>query len=299
MIQKRIILGDNDKIHVDTYIISPKENNAKRPAVIVCPGGAYLQCSPREGECVALKFNGAGYHAFVLEYSTEATAPGRCEFPTQLLELKKVMALIWEHEKEWQIDTEQVNILGFSAGGNLAGCYGSYWNSDLLKAEDRLAYRPAAVLLCYPLVDYVINEEENSKSMSTIVDMGEVTGKVDMRQMMLELTHKSNKAIAGVEEMSNEDKMRLSPAYHISEDTPPTFIWHTFEDHLVTVLQSLSYAAELKRHNISCEIHVYEKGDHGLSLADETSALKQSQIEPHIATWFDLAVEWLQYRKRI
>lgn len=298
MIQKRIVLGDNDKIYVDTYIMSPRENNAKRPAIIVCPGGAYLQCSPREGECVALKFNAAGYHAFVLEYSTDATEPDKCTFPTQLMELKKVMSLIFEHEKEWQIDIEQISLIGFSAGGNLAGCYGSYWNSDLLKTEDNLTYRPAAVILCYPITDYIIYDEENKKKASLSVDMGEVTGKVDMMQMLLELIHKSNKAIAGVEEMSNEVKMQLSPAYHISQDTPPTFIWHTFEDNLVTVLQSLSYAAELKRHKIPCEIHVYEKGDHGLSLADETCALKPTQLEPHIATWFGLAVEWLQYRKK-
>ena len=44
----------------------------KRPAVIVCPGGGYVYCSPREGEPIALGYAARGIHAFVLRYSTEA-----------------------------------------------------------------------------------------------------------------------------------------------------------------------------------------------------------------------------------
>ena len=63
---------DREDVTLTTYVIAEKgelRGQGKRPAVLICPGGAYMSCSDREAEPVALKFAAMGYHAFVLRYS--------------------------------------------------------------------------------------------------------------------------------------------------------------------------------------------------------------------------------------
>ena len=90
----------------------------------------------------------------------------------------------------------------------------------------------------------------------------------------------------------------VSPYYHVTKDTPATFIWHTFEDKLVNVQQSLAYARKLSEFNVPCELHVYETGHHGLSLANETTAQYENEINKNVSTWFNLAVNWLDKRMK-
>ena len=107
----------------------------KRPAVIVCPGGGYLYCSPREGEPVALRYAAAGFHAFVLRYSTGRDAGGFAP----LKEVSWAVQLLRENSEEWNIDPEKIVTCGFSAGGHLALSAG-------LLAE----HKPNAMILGYP-----------------------------------------------------------------------------------------------------------------------------------------------------
>lgn len=88
----------------------------KRPAIIVCPGGGYVYCSPREGEPIALGFAANGFHAFVLRYSTGWDAAGF----SPLEEIDWVVGYIREHADEWNIDADKILSCGFSAGGHLA-----------------------------------------------------------------------------------------------------------------------------------------------------------------------------------
>lgn len=107
----------------------------KRPAVLICPGGGYLYCSPREAEPVALRYAASGFHAFILRYSTEATAAGNAP----LAEVNWAISLLRQRAGEWNIDPEKVAICGFSAGGHLALMSG-------LMAE----HKPNAMILIYP-----------------------------------------------------------------------------------------------------------------------------------------------------
>ena len=109
----------------------------KRPAVLVCPGGGYVYCSPREGEPVALAYASKGIHAFVLRYSTKFNAAGF----KPLQEVSWAIGYIREHAQEWNIDLEKIAVCGFSAGGHLA------LSSGLL-AENK----PNAMILGYPAV---------------------------------------------------------------------------------------------------------------------------------------------------
>lgn len=107
----------------------------KRPVVLVCPGGGYLYCSPREAEPVALRYAAAGFHAFILRYSTDRKAAGNAP----LAEVNWAISLLREQAQKWNIDPEKIAVCGFSAGGHLALMSG-------LMAENK----PNAMVLIYP-----------------------------------------------------------------------------------------------------------------------------------------------------
>jgi len=88
----------------------------KRPAVLVLPGGGYQFCSNREAEPVALAFNHAGYHAFVLRYSVQQNAT----WPNPLNDYEQAIATIRARAEEWNVIPDQIAVCGFSAGGHLA-----------------------------------------------------------------------------------------------------------------------------------------------------------------------------------
>ena len=119
----------------------------KRPCLLVCPGGGYAMVSEREGEPIALCFLPQGFNVFVLRYSV---APHR--FPTQLLEVAAAMQLICQKAEEWNCDTDKIAIMGFSAGGHLAGHYSNRYNGPEVRQYFPQGVKPAASLLCYPVV---------------------------------------------------------------------------------------------------------------------------------------------------
>ena len=127
--------------------------NAKRPCLVICPGGGYCGCSQREKEPIALNFLDLGFNIFVITYSCR---PHR--FPTQLREVAALMELIYENAEKWNCNTEKIAILGFSAGGHLAAHISTSWNSDII--SDRLdianiSARPNATILGYPVISGV------------------------------------------------------------------------------------------------------------------------------------------------
>lgn len=131
---------DSKEATLEGYILDCEitfGQETKRPAVLVCPGGGYVYCSPREGEPVALAYASKGIHAFVLRYSTKFNAAGF----KPLQEVNWAIGYIREHAQEWNIDPEKIAVCGFSAGGHLA------LSSGLL-AENK----PNAMILGYPAV---------------------------------------------------------------------------------------------------------------------------------------------------
>ncbi len=85
-------------------------------------------------------------------------------------------------------------------------------------------------------------------------------------------------------ERENELAAALSPDRIADEKTPPTFIWHTANDELVPVKNSLLYAERLTSLGVPVEMHVFPDGRHGLGLAEEI---------PYVARWSGLLKEWL------
>ena len=293
MINKKFSIGNNQKTFFEVYI-SDYDNRRKKPMVIICPGGGFLDCSPCEGEPVALFFLRNGFQAGVLTYTTAASG-SVSSFPSALRDLAQAIVISREHAEEWQIDENQIVILGFSAGGNLCALYENYWKSILtgeIGGSD--SRKPNAAVLCYPLTDSRLNIEEFKALADAEVNMEQVTGK-KAEHPMREFFDEVLTAQFGTVDPDKDLLDAASPILHISKEiTPPTFVWTTFRDGLLSPMHSICYAQRLYEAGIDTELHVYHNGPHGLSLADCSSAKKQKEINAHVATWGTLAVEWLK-----
>lgn len=260
--------GSRDYVRLETYLLdtpADKIKIKKRPLVLICPGGGYEKLSYREGEPVAIHFLNQGYHACVLRYSV---APAR--HPAPLLELGTAMKIICENAAEWQVDERKIILAGFSAGAHLAASLGVFWNRErLLKAlgvekEASQTLRPAGMLLSYP----VITSEEG----------------ISHRGSFENLLGERFSGLSG----------ELSIEKQVTEDTPPCFIWHTLDDDTVPVENAFLMVSALKRAGVPAELHVFPKGEHGLSLACRTvERADGSGINEPCAQWITLADAWL------
>lgn len=252
-----------------TYIIdhSNEIGIEKRPVIIVCPGGGYEFVSDREGEMVALKLNSFGYHAVILRYSV---APDTF-YPTALTELASVVSLLHEKAEEWHIDAERILVQGFSAGGHLAASYGMFWKETFLaeeigmsaeEAEKKL--KPAGLILSYPVI---------------------TSG---------EFAHRSSfEKLLGDRYDELADKMSLEK--QVNENTPPTFLWHTYTDDCVPVQNSLLLINAYLEKKIPIEFHMYPSGGHGLGLATKYTANPGGYgIQKDSESWMELLRIWLE-----
>lgn len=253
-----------DKAELTTYVNIPN-NKQKRPALIICPGGGYVDTSTHEGECVALEFISQGFQCFVLDYSTLKHNPQNCQYPQSLIELSKTIDLIKKNHEKWYIDIERVFLLGVSAGGNLIANYGNNYEkfSTMLNIPIEIL-RPTGLVLCYPVLKWK-TEIEDLINYKSEVDMQRVTGENIKRSTGEFHAHQSNIALFNTKTPTDEQLKKVSPCYHISEKTPPTFIWHTFLDDMVSVKQIYEYVILLNQNQVSHELHIFESGHHGFS----------------------------------
>ncbi|MCO6543369.1 MAG: alpha/beta hydrolase [Lactobacillus sp.] len=292
--------SENPQVTLTAYLLDNSAetiNGKPRPGIIICPGGGYFSCSDREAEPIALKFASLGYHAFILRYTTyndnglelpdlSKPLPLKSErlFPKQVFELAQSMIFVKKHATQWHLDPKKVAVCGFSAGGHNAALYMTNWNHDWIKdqfTDDYELLRPAACILGYALTDYVMLQQQ----------VNELPTGMDKSFMLASFV-----AFLGKENPNKELLTKVSPALNVDSDTPPTFLWATAEDSLVSAQHSLRLAQSLKQANVPFELHIFEKGSHGLSLADQTTASAKSQIKPDVAAWFNLCAIWLQKR---
>jgi len=237
-------------------------NAVRLPAIIICPGGGYAQCSLREGEPVALRFVSEGFQAFVLHYPV---APDR--YPKSLFYLSAAVAWVRRNAEDLGVDPERVAVCGFSAAGHLCASLGSFWKEDFIARQLSVTpeeIRPDAAILGYPVI--TSGEFAHYGSIKNLV--GEDAEPALREQVSLEKA-------AG-------------------PDFPPTFLWCTYTDTLVPAENSLLLANRLRECGVSLEFHMFHKGPHGLAMCDHTTASPgASHINPHCGRWFGLCVEWL------
>jgi acetyl esterase/lipase len=132
--------------------------------------------------------------------------------------------------------------MGSSAGGHLASTLLTHFDAGNPGAADpieRQSSRPDLGILCYPVISMGPNTHPGSKN--------NLLGKEPSPEL--------------VKLLSNELK--------VTPQTPPCFVWHTFEDQAVKVENSLDFAAALRQAGVPFDLHIYQKGRHGIGLADK------------------------------
>ncbi|HBQ64067.1 MAG TPA: acetylesterase [Clostridiales bacterium] len=269
MIMKRISLweperklndgGSGYRPYIDTYIL---DGPSPRAGVLVLPGGGYGGTSDREAESVAIAFNAAGFHAFVLYYSV---SPAR--HPQPVRDAARAMCILRQNAEEWKLLPEAVAVCGFSAGGHLAASLSVHWDKDFLKGVQGIIpekSRPDASILAYP-----------------VITAGEFVHKGSFLNL---LGPDPDPGMTALMSLENQ----------VHEGTPPAFLWHTVEDKGVPVENSLLYAQGLRKLGIPYELHVYPKGPHGLSLATRETARSESQLNSRVSGWIHLCTGWLK-----
>jgi acetyl esterase/lipase len=170
------------------------------------------------------------------------------------------MRWVRTHTDDYKIDPKRIGIIGSSAGGHLASTLMTHFDSGDTNSPDpveRQSSRPDIGILCYP-----------------VITMGEFTHK-GSHDMLLG----TNPPPELVELLSNE--------LQVTTNTPPCFIWQTFEDRTVPVENSMMFAAALRKNHVPFDLHIYQKGGHGMGLKD-----KPPFANPH--PWAADCLFWLK-----
>lgn len=269
MIHKTIDIWENTNFDYEvhdgfrpTLVSYILEGDKKRPAILICPGGGYSFTSPREAEPIAMQFNAAGFHAFVLYYSVH---PSR--YPQALLDASRSMTIIRQNKDEWNILNDKVLICGFSAGGHLSASLGVHFNKDYIDVDgvDKDLVRPDGMILSYP-----------------VISSGEFTHEGSMKNLL------------GRKAWDPEARKEVSLEKQVHRDTPPSFLWHTYEDDAVDLENVMLFSMALREKDINFELHIYPKGAHGLSLATEETSTEDLAPSAHVASWMKLCIKWIK-----
>lgn len=227
---------DQDRPTLTPYPADPAK--ATGAAIVVCPGGGYGGLAGHEGKDYALWLNDLGVGAFVLKYRLGSHG---YRHPRMLEDAARAVRTVRARAGDWGVDPKRVGIMGSSAGGHLASTLLTHFDEGRSGAEDpidRQSSRPDLGILCYP-----------------VITLGEFTHQGSKRNLLGE-----NPPAELVELLSNERQ--------VTPRTPPTFVWHTAEDQAVPVQNALLFAEALARHKVPFDLHVYEKGRHGIGLAN-------------------------------
>lgn len=136
---EKIILNKERDVSLTAYLqdVEGEFGFARRPAMLVIPGGGYAMCSDREADPVAMAYAKAGYQTFILRYT--CTPKGKWSLPME--DYEQAMAFIEQQANEWHLDKAKIAVVGFSAGGHLAAC-----------AATLAEHKPAAAVLIYPAI---------------------------------------------------------------------------------------------------------------------------------------------------
>ncbi|WP_413374600.1 alpha/beta hydrolase [Alkalihalobacillus sp. 1P02AB] len=289
LVEKGKIWEGNNETYYVKYLLDNSveiDKDRKHPVMIICPGGGYHYTSDREAEPVALQYLSAGYNVFVLRYTTKDK--GNTEYPTPLYDLAKMILTVRQNADEWNIDPDRIAISGFSAGAHLCASLAVHWQEPFLSEKfgvDAEILRPNAVVLGYPWLDLLYTNKMMDRDESANIAIPGLGTKKEVLKA-------ANKAIMG-ENDSEERIFEVSPINFVNEKVPPVFIWHTAADNLIYVGNSLKFGLKLEEYKIPFEMHIFEKGEHGLSLGNTVSGNVDEQINEDAAQWLDLSVKFL------
>ncbi|MEO7797739.1 MAG: alpha/beta hydrolase [Opitutaceae bacterium] len=239
----------------------PSGGSRNGAAMIVLPGGGYSNLAAHEGAGYAEWLASQGITAYVLRYRVGAQG---YHHPVELGDIARAVRMVRSFaQKRDGLDPTRIGVIGSSAGGHLAATIATHFDGGNATATDRIereSSRPDLVVLCYPVITFGEFAHAGSRT--------QLLGKDAAPEL--------------VQNLSNE--------LQVTKETPPTFLWHTLEDKIVPVENSLMFAAALRRSGVPFSLHVYETGGHGLGLG------RPGRPAP---PWGDQLLYWMRERKFI
>ncbi|MDE5783063.1 MAG: alpha/beta hydrolase [Prevotella sp.] len=217
--------GDaQDKAQLTVFL--PDEKKATGRAVVVCPGGGYSRLSmEHEGTQWASFFNQQGIALFVLKYRMPH---GNYHVPVS--DAEEAMKMVRRNAQAWHIDTRQVGIMGFSAGGHLASTLATHSKGDA---------RPDFQILFYPVIT-----------------------------MDPSYTHKGSMVSFLGEKPKKNLVLEFSNDLQVSHQTPRAFLALSDDDAAVLPANGANYYIECYRHDVPATMHIYPSGGHGWGYRD-------------------------------
>ncbi|HME91281.1 MAG TPA: alpha/beta hydrolase, partial [Myxococcaceae bacterium] len=181
-----------------------------------------------------------------------------------LQDAQRALRTVRSRAREWDLDPKRIGIWGFSAGGHLASTAATHFDDGKAGATDpieRVSCRPDFAILSYPVITF--KEPYVHKG-----SRDNLLGKDPPAEV--------------VESLSNETQ--------VTAHTPPTFLFHTNEDAGVVPENSILFYMALRKAKVPAELHIYEKGPHGVGLAPK---------DPALTTWKERLADWLAVRGAI
>ncbi len=246
-------MGEKDVPLVRIY---PAGENATGTAVVILPGGGYGGLAmDHEGHQIAKWWSRLGVTGAVVTYRHGP----KYQHPAPLQDAQRAIRYLRAYAKELKIDPQRVGVMGFSAGGHLASTVSTHFDAGNSDSQDLVAQqssRPDFAVLCYPVIS-----------------------------MMDPFVHKGSRRNLLGANPSEELIENLSNHLQVTKETPPTFIFHTAEDQAVPVGNAIVYYQALVEHGVDAELHIYQKGRHGVGLAPNDPVLK---------SWPDRLADWVR-----
>lgn len=239
-------------------IFFPSKEIENGSSIIICPGGGYSRLAfDHEGIKIAKLFTDLGFTAFILKYRLPNDTIMLNKSIGPLQDVQEAIRYVRRNAEKYNLSENKIGIIGFSAGGHLAATASTQFSYNVY-TTDATSSRPDFSILIYPVIS-----------------------------MKKEITHLgSRKNLLGdypsdelVEWFSNEEQ--------VSKSTPPTFLVHSQDDKSVSVENSINYFFALKKNNVQCELHIFEKGGHGYGMGKEIGTEEQ---------WPVLCKSWLIQR---
>jgi acetyl esterase/lipase len=250
-------LGNDDGDRPTLDIFLPPQTTANGAAVVICPGGGYIQLDMiHEGKEMAEWFNTLGIAAFVLKYRLGP----RYRHPVMLLDAQRALRYVRANADKFGISADRIGMIGFSAGGHLASTAATHFdfgNPTAADSIERVSSRPDFLILCYPVISFTQYPHVGSRFM--------VLGEHPDPRLM--------------DSLSNEKQ--------VTAQTPPTFLFHMRDDKIVAPQNSVLFYMALLNAGVPAELHVYEKGQHGCALA---------RTDPVLSSWTTRLTDWLKVR---
>lgn len=250
-------LGDAEKDQPKLIIHLPEKPNGC--AIVVCPGGGYGGLAmDHEGKQIAAWLNASGIAAFICDYRHRGKGYGH---PAPLSDAQRAIRTVRSRATEFGVKPDRIGILGFSAGGHLASTAVTHFDAGKADASDpieRVSCRPDFGILCYAVIAFDEPYTHRGSQQNLL-------GKDAAKEL--------------IDSLSNEKQ--------VTGETPPTFLWHTQEDRAVPPENSIAFYAAMIRHKVPGELHVYEKGQHGIGLGGNV---------PGSNDWSKCCERWLKAR---